>query len=83
MTTFIGYEGHPRENPIYNDGTFGKTYMLDHIWYNKLSITQWNIHLGEYNPDTGCIIDSDTVQLPLRRMFASDHAAVFAYVTLP
>lgn len=82
-TTFIGYPGHPRLNPITKNGLFEKQMNLDRVFFSHqgLNLVQSVVRSGLYNND-GALIDAkpvfeeDDKVLTEERQFASDHAAV-------
>ena len=77
-TTFMGYEDHPRANLLMPDGTFAKNYYLDILFHNSHLISShwWTAHLGEYNEKLHLLPIGNCRQFS-KRLFASDHAAIF------
>ncbi len=82
-TTFMGYEDHPRMIPITTTGIFEKSCVLDVIFHNPALMDSlwWLAHLGEYDENLN-LLPIGRCKDPSRRLFASDHAAVFVEYSL-
>ncbi len=83
ITTFMGYEDHPRVNPITADGDFEKAYYLDVIFHNPnmMKSNLWVSHIGEYSTDLQ-LLPLGSCKQPHKRLFASDHSAIFVVYQL-
>lgn len=77
-TTFIGYEGHPRMSEITAEGALVTSYLLDASFHNSSLIKSnwWISHFGEYD-DALCLLPIGNCKQPVKRLFASDHTAIF------
>jgi hypothetical protein len=78
QTTFLGYEDHPRVNKIKPDGNFEKQYNLDVVFHNPFLLKSelWISHIGEYD-DTLKLLPFGICKQLNKRLFASDHTAIF------
>lgn len=82
-TTFLGYEDHPRMNPITPEGEFEKFYYLDVVFHNPemMQSRWWISHIGEYDENLK-LLPIGPCRSPAKRFFASDHSAIFVEYVL-